>query len=426
MSLWRLIRREIVHHRLNFLTSAASVVVAIALVALVVARLRAHDRQTATVVAEMQASAEAEMAALEDSIRKSMKGLGFNIYVFPEGQDMSEVYAQGFASKTMPESYVNRLAESKLLTVNHLLPTLTRKVTWPEQKRTVVLIGIRGEVPLAHRDPKKPLLQPVTRGHAVLGYELHHALGLKPGDTMTLMGQTFTIDKCHHERGSVDDITIWLNLGQCQEMLDLAGRINAIQALECNCATIDRLGEVRAELGAILPGTKIIEKQSQALARAEARNTARATAKARIEAVTAQRAQISRGREATAAVILPLLALLCIVWIAVLAFLNARDRTSEIGILRAIGISGGAIHAALLARAAVVGVVGAGIGLIVVLAAGSVIASRWLEGHSPQSLFAVSEAVAVLLLMPVLACIAAWLPSLHAARQDPATVLRHD
>ena len=101
-----------------------------------------------------------EMKVYEDSVRKTMKGLGFNIFIFPEGQELGEVYTQGFASKTMPESYTAKLAESKIVTVNHLLPSLTRKLKWPEKERTVILIGIRGEVPIAHRDPKKPLIDP--------------------------------------------------------------------------------------------------------------------------------------------------------------------------------------------------------------------------------------------------------------------------
>jgi hypothetical protein len=213
-----------------------------------------------------------EMKAYEDGVRKTMKGLGFNVFIFPEGQELDEVYAEGFASKTMPESYANTLAESKIVTINHLLPSLTRKLKWPERERTVILIGIRGEVPIAHRDPKKPLIDPVQRGRVVLGHELHRSLGLHEGNATVFMEREFIIEKCHSERGNKDDVTIWMHLEECQELLGEKGRINAIKALECNCASIDRLGEIRREIAAILPGTKVIETESKALARAEARN----------------------------------------------------------------------------------------------------------------------------------------------------------
>mgnify|MGYP004057233043 CR=1 FL=1 len=234
--------------------------------------------------ARMEVKFEAEMKAYEDGVRKTMKGLGFNIFIFPEGQELGEVYAEGFASKTMPEEYVSTLANSKIVTVNHLLPSLTRKLKWPEKERTVILIGIRSEVPIAHRDPKKPLIDPVKKGHIVLGHELHKPLGLSEGNTTTFMGREFIVGKCHAERGTKDDITVWMHLDECQELLDEKGRINAIKALECNCATLDRLGEIRREIAGILPGTKVIETESKALARAEARNKAKKLAQVSIAA----------------------------------------------------------------------------------------------------------------------------------------------
>ena len=299
----------------------------------------------------MEAETARNMDGLEDAIRKSMKGLGFNIFIYPEGQDMAEVYSQGFASKTMPEEYVTTLANSEIVTVNHLLPRLTRKIKWPEQDRTVVLIGVRGEVPLAHKDPKKPLIEPVPAGK-IVGYELHKSLGLKTGDSIPIFGKKFSVLKGHSERGTADDITIWMNLAECQELLDQKGRINAILALECNCASIDRLGEIRAEISKILPGTKIIEKGSRALARAEARVKAKSTAdreKLPFSQQTDQRTnesarleELQYSRERMASVLIPLVAVLCIAVVGVLSFTNVRDRQSEIGIFRAMGVTAGA------------------------------------------------------------------------------------
>jgi len=223
-------------------------------------------------LAEQEEILQQQLAKLRDQIRRTMKGLGFNIYIFPEGQDLNEVYSQGYASKTMPESYVTKLANSGIMVVNHLLPSLTQRVQWTEKKRSVVLMGIRGEVPIKERTSKTPLLDPVEKGKLVLGYELHNSLGIAEGDEIVFNEKTFTVQQCHSERGSVDDITIWMNLAEAQKLLSKVGKINSILALECNCESVDRLADIRAEIGKILPGTKIIEKKSQALARAEARS----------------------------------------------------------------------------------------------------------------------------------------------------------
>ncbi|SVC27748.1 uncharacterized protein METZ01_LOCUS280602, partial [marine metagenome] len=149
------------HRKLSFGLAVATIATSVAGLVAVVALLGAHDLRTSKMLTRMNEESSAmeakfakEMKAYEDDVRKTMKGLGFNIFIFPEGQELSEVYAEGFASKTMPESYAGTLAESKIVTVNHLLPSLTRKLKWPERERTVILIGIRGEVPIAHRDPK--------------------------------------------------------------------------------------------------------------------------------------------------------------------------------------------------------------------------------------------------------------------------------
>ncbi|MFT5124303.1 MAG: putative ABC transport system permease protein [Candidatus Omnitrophota bacterium] len=426
MKVNRLILREITHRKLNFFLSLIAVVFAVFCVASTVALFRAFDLHTEKVVADMQAATKINLKTLEDDIRKSMKGLGFNIYIFPEGQDMSEVYEKGYASKTMPEEYVKRLAESKIVTVNHLLPTLTRQVKWPERERTVILIGTKGEVPLAHRDPKKPLLDQVQAGHMVMGYELHKSLGLKVGDSVTFMGHELVIDVAHPERGSKDDITLWVNLHEAQAWLDQAGRINAIQALECNCATIDRLGEIRAELLAILPGTKIIETESTALARAEARVKTEQAAKRELAAVQARRDQQKAEREQLASVLLPLILVFCIGLMALLTFMNVRERLPEIGILRAIGVKSGVILWSFMARAFIAGIIGVALAMLVTVGLAGVVKEGYLHGFALRSLFTREELVLLILLAPLLSGLAAWLPSLQAAQKDPATVLHRD
>lgn len=402
-----------------------------------VALLGAYDLRTSKMLtrmneesSDMEAKFAKEMKAYEDDVRKTMKGLGFNIFIFPEGQELSEVYAEGFASKTMPESYAGTLAESKIVTVNHLLPSLTRKLKWPERERTVILIGIRGEVPIAHRDPKKPLIDPVQKGQIVLGHELHRSLDLKEGNATVFMGREFIVEKCHAERGTKDDITIWMHLGECQELLKEEGRINAIKALECNCATIDRLGEIRREIAGILPGTKVIETESKALARAEARNKAkkhsqRAIASKKAEAIKLQadRDQLRFEDKQKYTALLTVVILGSMAWVSFLAFANSRDRQAEIGILRAMGISTGSILGALMGRAFLVGLFGAGLTLLFAFLLADILKDS-LHGFDLRSLR--GDIPLILLSVPVLSCAASWLPALQAANRDPATILRNE
>ncbi len=437
MNLRRLIGREILHRKLSFGLAVATIATSVAGLVAVVALLGAYDLRTSKMLtrmneesSDMEAKFAKEMKAYEDDVRKTMKGLGFNIFIFPEGQELSEVYAEGFASKTMPESYAGTLAESKIVTVNHLLPSLTRKLKWPERERTVILIGIRGEVPIAHRDPKKPLIDPVQKGQIVLGHELHRSLDLKEGNATVFMGREFIVEKCHAERGTKDDITIWMHLGECQELLKEEGRINAIKALECNCATIDRLGEIRREIAGILPGTKVIETESKALARAEARNKAkkhsqRAIASKKAEAIKLQadRDQLRFEDKQKYTALLTVVILGSMAWVSFLAFANSRDRQAEIGILRAMGISTGSILGALMGRAFLVGLFGAGLTLLFAFLLADILKDS-LHGFDLRSLR--GDIPLILLSVPVLSCAASWLPALQAANRDPATILRNE
>ena len=103
MTTFDLIGKEIRHRPGTFCAGVLFVAVAVVSVLGALGQLRRFDSETESLAAAMEENTAREMAKLEDEIRVSMKGLGFNIFIFPEGQVMSEVYEQGFSAKTMPE-----------------------------------------------------------------------------------------------------------------------------------------------------------------------------------------------------------------------------------------------------------------------------------------------------------------------------------
>jgi ABC-type lipoprotein release transport system permease subunit len=401
MTFWRLVAREILYRKVNFALGVVSVLVAVGCLVGELSLLRAHDLRT-----------QARMARLNDEMRKEMKKLGFNILILPKDQNLADLYATDYASKHMPEEYVKRLANSKIMTVRHLLPSLRKKIEWREQGgRVALLIGVRGEVPVVHRSPKKPILYPVPPGTVIVGYHLHKPLGLKKGDTVTILGREFTVHQCNDERGSKDDIALWANLEEAQALLDKEGQINEIMALKCQCAGMGIL-QVRKEIQRILPDTQVVEFATKAMARARAREAA---------AAAAQETRAAMAR--FAAWLVPIVTLGAIVWIGFLAFANVRDRRQEIGILRAVGVGSRRVFLVFLAKAVLFGIVGAALGYVGGTGVG------WLWGDVPSAegyaaLFDPLLLLGALLVAPLLACLASWLPALMAAQQDPAVVLR--
>jgi len=414
------ILKEIRHRRLSFAASVLAVTAAVAVMTGAYTLLALHDKRTETILAEKQRAAEQETAKLEDEMRKITKRLGFNVLILPKEQNLADFYADDYAVKTMPEEYVERLAKSKIITIQHLLPTLQRKLKWPEKERTILLVGVRGEVPMAFGgSEKEPILQPVPAGTILLGSELHKTLGLKKGDTVQLMGRSFKVHQLNPERGTKDDITAWINLREAQELLDMPGRINSIMALQCKCAWAD-LPKVRQEVTGILPDTQCIEFASQALARAEARTRAAETAQAVVKQWKENRAAVRSQLESLAALLVPGIVALAMLIVAILSWLNARQRTAEIGILCALGLKQSDVTFIFLAKAALTGLAGVVPGLLLGLCA----AIAW-EGTAFTSV-PLSLILSAIVVTPLLTVLASWLPAQAAASQDPALVLQRD
>jgi putative ABC transport system permease protein len=218
MTIWSLLIREILHRKLNFALAVLSVVVASGSLIGSIALLRIHDVRTDQILEQKETELQQSTAKLNDETRKVMLKLGFNIVILPKDQNLSDWYSEDYASKYMPEKYVDQLAGSGIVTVRHLLPSLQQKIDWPERKRKIILVGARDEVPNLHKSPMKPLVEPVPKGTISLGYELYRSMDIKVGDKVTLMGREFTVHACHKERGNKDDITAWIYLSEAQEL----------------------------------------------------------------------------------------------------------------------------------------------------------------------------------------------------------------
>jgi hypothetical protein len=448
MSIWRLVVREIAHRKMNFVLSLLSVSIAVGTFVGALRLLEWYEMRTTEILTAQQAEVKATIdqqkikvgqagAQLNDAMRRITKGLGFNIFILPATQDLESFHLRGELTETMPESHVKRLSESKLMTINHLLPIVTRRLPWrgPRQEQTLNLIGTRGEVPILHRNPNHPLQDPVEPGNVVVGYHIHTKQGLQRGDKITLLGQEFQVSDLHPKRNSIDDSTVWISLRTAQQLLGLENLIHAIMALECNCAAQDRVGQIRAEIAGLLPGTKVEELSSQALARAEARTQAKQAAEAalarqiesgnqRLQHEKTGQAKLAKQRELLAAVLVPLTLVGAALWIGMLALANVRQRNMEIGILRAIGFRSRQIVGLVLAKALLVGLLGAclgyGLGLVVANLWGEAsmtgdLAARWIS----PGLMMTTLGIATLL-----SGLASWIPALLAAGQDPADVLR--
>jgi len=429
MNVSRLVWREIVHRKLNFGLGLVAVMAATALVVGGLTVLSGYGRRTERLVQERRHIVEQSNLKLTDAMRKITKRMGFNVVIKPRGQNLDDPFADDYAAKFMPEEYADRLASSQIVTVNHLLPTLEQQVEWPERKnRTIFLIGVKGQVPLAHRDPRKPIMPPVPEKGIVIGSFLASAEKLEAGQKVTLLGQELEVVQVYPRRGDKRDRTAWIHLDLMQKLFNKEGLINAIWALECSCALAD-VGKVRKELQAILPDVEIEEQGEKALARAEARKKAVEVAEGHLKAEEESSGRLMQLGSRFRLILVPLIVISSGIWLGLLAAGNVRERRQEIGLFRAIGVGSAQVVKILVARAVATGLLGALPGYAAGVALGSFAFS--LSSQQPGTetsgwLFQASLLAWVLALAPILSAIACWLPVMAATQQDPSVVLRDE
>lgn len=420
MSTLRVMFAELRYRKLNFLLSALAVTIAVTLFVTGPVLIDGYGRETQARLGELEAKTGEELARMEDQTRRLMRDMGFNLMIVHRDTNMSDFWADDFAAADMPQEYVDRLAADRRLTlVTHLVATLQGRITWEDRK--VLLIGYLPETTQTHLAKKSPMGYRVEPGTVFLGHEL--GVGRKPGEKITVAEREFRIERILPEQGSKEDISIVMHLDDAQAVLDRPGRVNQIMALGCNCAGSD-LPNIRKQLAAILPDTRITEFRSIALARAEQRELVAEKHRQILAETAHSREQVQGTLETLAAVTTPVVVLASAIWVGLLALANVRERRTEIGLLRALGKGSSTIASLLLGKAALVGLSGAAVGVLLGIGAAWLLGVEALDVAAER--FAVPWTVMAYALVgaPLLSAVASYLPTVVALVQDPAIVLR--
>jgi ABC-type antimicrobial peptide transport system permease subunit len=126
------------------------------------------------------------------------------------------------------------------------------------------------------------------------------------------------------------------------------------------------------------------------------------------------------------AVLVPFIGLLSLTTVALLAFLNVKERIYELGLLLSIGVKTSKILTAFLLKACCSAIVGAVLGITLFYLCVDAGNDKFFSSYGADLLIHKSKLLLALLAMPLLAVLATWLPALWAAQTDPAEVLRND
>jgi putative ABC transport system permease protein len=251
-----------------------------------------------------------------------------------------------------------------------------------------------------------------TRFHAgqpevVLGDLLAQTLKKKTGDTLTILGESFTITGIFHGGTALETGAVIMPLDQMQIISSRQGKVTAfhvrLRPVPAGESYEQYVAKVQKEIEALVPGI-----------RAEA-----AAERASNNQIVSMAHSVAWGTSMIAL-------LIGIVGIANTMAMSVFERTREIGVLRALGWKGRHVILLILTEAGVLGLVGGLLGILVGLGA------LWILSIMPQTASVVSLSVSPdhlvesLLIAIGSGLVAGAYPAWRASRLSPVEALRYE
>ena len=407
---------EILQKKLIFFLSVAAVFVSSGVMMSQITIIQLHKAKTKTIIETKLDNTRKEMERMDKEYIKLAEKYGFNIMILPIEQNLHDFYDKGYASKTMPESYLKKLTDKQITEMKYLSAALEQKIRWPEQfNRTIILLGSSGEDSLLQRK--------IQSGSAVLGSELWKSLKVQKGDSIVLLGKIFTVSKCLQQLGAKEDITIRIDLREAQQLLNLPHKINIIYALKALPADDKyNIKSLQRMITEALPDTQCIALENKVNTMEESVNRAREAANISLEEERIYMENTLQQVRRFAQLIVPLVSLLSFSFVFFLTVIDTNERRAEIGILRAMGFRSAQILRLFIIKAVVIGFTGAAAGALAGIGSGFTFSGEgFYVGFS--SIVPIWLVFLVFIIYPAVTGAVSFFPVMHAAYRDPAPVL---
>ncbi|MDQ1297369.1 MAG: putative transport system permease protein [Bacteroidota bacterium] len=348
--------------------------------------------------------------ASENETRKIMREQGLNLYIFPKGTNLIDFYSVN-NTPSFSENYIDKLAESKTFdAVRHLTGILQVKYSdWKDpngSSHQIVLLGYKDEAMQRYLPQQETMGFDVKKGTVHVGALL--AKNIPEGSPFIITGNegkvySFEIAERLIEGKGIIDQGVAFNLSDLQNILDMEGQINKIEALGCVCKD-GRINNARNQVQAIFPDLEVTELSNIADAREN------------------QRIMMNKY----GAFIIPFIIVACLVITGLLFYQNINIRRQEIGLLKAMGTSTGSILLMVLVKAFLIGLAGGIIGFFT----GSFVAEYFGREIFRFTAFSIRPLWILfyycIVIFPLLWMLASWIPALIASRIDAAKTLSQD
>ena len=358
----------------------------------------------------------------EQEVSQQLAQLGANILVLPPEATLQNYYSADQNGGTIPEEHVSEIYLAGLTGVEQVSPRLNVPANLGGLDVTLTGILPQSELeaqtawqtttlftaPIAHEGCTKAKLstadlesfdslvthraiQNLKANELVLGADIAERSAFSTGDTVELMGQSFTILGVLPTTGTVDDSRAFTHLHTVQEASGSGPVCNAIEVIGC-CE--DAAGELVPQLRKLLPNSKVVT----------------------VSQVVQTQVGVNRLMANTSWFVLVVLLVVGGTSLAGAIAANVRERRREIGTLMALGATPRFVQRLFLGKALILGLSAGSLGCLIGLATAVLAGPAWagvtVSALPVTSLLAVVMATA-------LALVSAWWPARQAAALDP-------
>ncbi|GAM11123.1 putative ABC transporter permease [Geobacter sp. OR-1] len=344
--------------------------------------------------------------SMSGDIERKMDEFGANILITPLSNGLAMNYggiSLGGVTFDQREIRESDLARIKTIANHKNISAISPKVLGGVKvgSHDVLLVG----VDFASELKMKQWWQifgaaPKADNELLLGSDSAKVLNVGTGDRIRIKGEEFRVAGILGQTGSQDDALVFAALPKAQKLLGKEGKITLaeVAALCSGCP----IGDMVTQIAEKIPDAKVSAIQQ--------------VVEGRLKALD----QFKRFSYAMAAVVVFIGSL--IVFVTMMGSVN--ERTTEIGVFRAIGFRKSHIMRIILFEAALVSLLAGFLGYGAGMGGAKLALPFMAEGKNTLLAWDGSVAIGAVVLAVALGLVASLYPALHAAKMDPTEALR--
>jgi putative ABC transport system permease protein len=344
--------------------------------------------------------------SMSSDIERKMDEFGANILITPQSNGLSMNYggiSLGGVTFDQREIREEDLAKIKSIKNSKNVSTIAPKVLGGIKVGTheVLLVGVNFESELKMKQWWKIFgAAPKSDNEVLLGSDASKVLNASTGDSLKIKDETFKVAGVLDQTGSQDDALVFANLPKAQKLLGKEGRITLaeVAALCSGCP----IGDMVTQIAELIPDAKVSAIQQ--------------VVEGRLKSLD----QFKRFSYAMSGVVVFIGSL--IVFVTMMGSVN--ERTTEIGVFRAIGFRKSHIMRIILLEAALVSLLAGFLGYAVGMGGAKLALPFMSESKNAQLVWDSAVAFGSIGLSLALGLLASLYPALHASKMDPTEALR--